>query len=77
MKVWKPDGLMMAEMIQTVATAAHAQTTHGRGLPMSRSRTVRRVISVMGATLPVELRLVMVPDSRSATGRSLRPGEVL
>lgn len=39
------------------ARAAYAQTTHGRGLPMSRSRRLRRVGWVMSATLPVDLRL--------------------
>jgi len=57
MNVRKPDGSTIAKTIQTAARAAQVQTTHGSGFPMNRSRRLRRFISVMGATLLVELRV--------------------
>ena len=51
MNVWNLDGSTMARTIQITARAAHAHASQGRGLPTIRSRTLRRFISVMHATL--------------------------
>lgn len=49
--VCSPDGSANTSTIQIVARAAHAHTSQGRGLPTSHSRRLRRVVSVIHATL--------------------------